>query len=181
MNWCWSIATTFNVDLTTHHNLDALSLPSTASLYDSTIFAAATMMRRPATKIWHKVPSIRSYYSHHHPAPPGPFNSVESTILSAAMHHVPANGFTPEALSLGAKDAGYLDASTNLFPKGAYSLVHFYLHEQRLALAEHSSMLDTPDPDTGKPLGIGAKVKALTTLRLLANESIIQHWQQALA
>jgi ubiquinone biosynthesis protein COQ9 len=119
---------------------------------------------------------LRKYHSYEHPPPPGPFNTTETAILSASLPLVPLHGFTNTTLALGAKDAGYLDVSTNLFPKGAFSIVHYHLVTQRLGLGNHSQLLQ-PGED-GKPLGIGAKVKALTWARLLSNEPIIHRWQE---
>jgi ubiquinone biosynthesis protein COQ9 len=120
--------------------------------------------------------SLRKYHSYDRPPPPGSFNTTETAILSASLSHVPLHGFTNTSLALGAKDAGYLDVSTNLFPKGAFSIVHYHLVTQRLRLGEHSRILQTGE--NGKPLGIGAKVKALTWARLLSNEPIIHRWQE---
>lgn len=107
---------------------------------------------------------------------PAPFPPAESAILSAAILHVPNHGFTVDSMKLGARDAGYLDASTNLFPKGVYDLINYHLVTQRLAL---QSTVQFPTEDgTGKKLGVGAKVRALTLARLRANEPIIHRWQE---
>jgi ubiquinone biosynthesis protein COQ9 len=84
-------------------------------------------------------------------------------------------------LHLGAKSAGYLDASVNLFPQGAFSLVHYYLYTQRQALQNQTSIINPPIEPGHKPLGVGAKVKALTWARLMANEPVIHRYQDALA
>src|SRR6266536_591063 len=120
----------------------------------------------------------RAYHSHDHPPPPGPFTPTESLILSSALPHIPSHGFTLTSLSLGAKDAGYIDASTNLFPQGAFSLVHYHLYAQRLALAEHKGIIDGARQEGEKPLGVGAKVKKLTWERLMGNKEIIHRWQE---
>jgi ubiquinone biosynthesis protein COQ9 len=133
---------------------------------------------KQAIPLYHQS-SQRFYRSYDHPPPPGPFNAVETAILSASIPHIPLHGFTHTTLSLGAKDAGYLNISTNLFPSGAFSLVHYHLVTQRLALAQHKHILQ-PSQDE-KPLGIGAKVKALTWERLMVNKEIIHRWQEALA
>lgn len=115
----------------------------------------------------------RPYHSYEHQAPP-PFNSTESAILSAALAHVPVHGFTTTALSQGARDAGYLDISINLFPTGAFSIVNYHLVTQRLALAKQASSLQ-PQPD------ITTNIRGLAIRRLHANEPIIHRWQEALA
>ena len=119
----------------------------------------------------------RPYHSHDHPPPPGPFTQTESLILSAAAPHLPTHGFTHTTLSLGAKDVGYIDASTNLFPKGAFSLVWWYLYTQRTGLAEKCR--DVLKPEEGKKeMGVGQKVKALTWERLIGNRNVIGRWQE---
>lgn len=115
----------------------------------------------------------RSYHSYEHQAPP-PFNPTEDAILSAALAHVPTHGFTTAALAQGARDAGYLDISTNLFPSGAFSIVNHHLVTQRLALAKHASSLQ-PQTD------ITTNIRSLALRRLHANEPIIHRWQEALA
>ena len=112
----------------------------------------------------------RTYYSYEH-KPSTPFTAAESSILSAALTHVPGHGFTDSALRRGARDAGYLDVSTNLFPRGPFDLISYYLITQRLALG---TGLQFPEP----VLGVGAKVKALTLQRLRANGAIIHRWQE---
>jgi ubiquinone biosynthesis protein COQ9 len=114
--------------------------------------------------------SCRSYHSEHHPDPE-PFPPAQTAILSAALNRVPEYGFTSRALSLGAKDAGYLEASIQLFPRGAYDLINFHLVVQRLALKDRVQF-----PADAK-LGIGQKVRVLTLERLLANKDVIHQWQ----
>ncbi|KAI9830239.1 MAG: hypothetical protein M1819_005766 [Sarea resinae] len=80
--------------------------------------------------------STRAYHSHTRPNPPPPFTPTAQTILSSSLPHVPTHGFTPTSLLHGARDAGYLDATLNLFPRGAFDLVYFYLVTQRLGLRD---------------------------------------------
>ncbi|KAH8592254.1 ubiquinone biosynthesis protein COQ9 precursor [Bisporella sp. PMI_857] len=128
-----------------------------------------------------RLPTKRLYHSTTHPPPPGPFTPLESSILAASIPHVPSHGFTSTTLALGAHDAGYLPASTNLFPKGAFSLVHWHLYTQRQALAGQLANLLSKEDNGGKGLGVGGKVKALTWARLMANKEVIHRWQEALA
>ena len=114
----------------------------------------------------------KSYHSEHHPNPP-PFPPAHDAILSRALNRVPEYGFTEQALSLGAKDAGYLEVSTQLFPRGVYDLIKYYLVSQRLAL---KTLVQFPE---NSKLGIGKKVRVLTLERLRANKDIIHHWQGA--
>src|SRR4051812_21647016 len=87
----------------------------------------------------HKITLLppRSYHSYDRPttdAEISPFPPTESKILRAALPHVPEHGFTLSTLSLGAQEVGYIPAAINLFPRGAFSLVHYHLYTQRLAL-----------------------------------------------
>jgi ubiquinone biosynthesis protein COQ9 len=77
-------------------------------------------------------------------------------------------------LTLGAKDAGYLDVSVQLFPRGVFDLVIYHLATQRLALKDNVQFAED-----GR-LGVGRKVKTLTMSRLRANKDIIHQWQGAL-
>jgi ubiquinone biosynthesis protein COQ9 len=125
---------------------------------------------RPAAVAWRQKCLYHSYDYAEAP----PFSPAESAILSAAYAHVPSSGFTIDALKLGARDAGYLDASTNLFPRGVFDLVNYHLVTQRLALKDNVKF-----PDTGeKKMGVGSKVRTLTLARLRANEPVIQRWQE---
>ncbi|KAH8819614.1 COQ9-domain-containing protein [Xylogone sp. PMI_703] len=137
---------------------------------------------RCSASSWTSNPALvtRLYHSYDHPPPPGPFSPTETTILSAALPYVPTHGFTLTSLSLGAKDAGYIDSSINLFPKGAFSLVHYHLVTQRNALSKNADILEISAPGQ-KLLGIGAKVRALAWRRLMGNKEVIHRWQEALA
>ncbi|KAI1452969.1 ubiquinone biosynthesis protein COQ9 [Annulohypoxylon moriforme] len=124
----------------------------------------------------------RSYQSHDHPPPPGVFSAAEQAILSAAYRHVPEHGFTQHALSLGARDAGYLDISTNILPEGPFSLIKYHLVTQREALAPHSeSIFNSQEEGTLLPLGVPDRVERLTWERLLGNREVNHRWQEALA
>lgn len=112
----------------------------------------------------------RTYHSYEHKTTP-PFTSAETAILSAAFSHVPSLGFTTTALSQGARDAGYLDASVNLFPSGAFALVNYHLVTRRLDLADGESA-------SRQSQNIAEEVKRLALKRLHANTSIIYRWQE---
>lgn len=120
-----------------------------------------------------RISPVRQYHSYEHKLEPV-YNASEEAILSASMGHVPKHGFSPTSLALGARDAGYLDISTNLFPKGAFDLIKYHLVTQRLALKDRVE-LNNPAKG-GKKLGVGAKVKLLTAERLMANQPVIGQW-----
>ncbi|KAI1204162.1 ubiquinone biosynthesis protein COQ9 [Annulohypoxylon truncatum] len=125
----------------------------------------------------------RSYQSYDHPPPPGIFSAAEQAILSAAYRHVPEHGFTQHTLSLGARDAGYLDISTNLLPEGPFSLIRYHLVTQRQALARRSESIFNSQGEerTPLPLPVPDKVERLTWERLLGNQEVNHRWQEALA
>ena len=79
---------------------------------------------------------------------------------------------------LGARQAGYLDVSTQLLPRGVFDLVNYHLVTQRLALKDAVQFPEGADSGSGKQLGIGAKVRTLALARLRANEPIIHRWQE---
>lgn len=114
----------------------------------------------------------RTYYSYEHDSLPQ-YTPAEEAILSAAITHVPAHGFTATALINGARDAGYLDVSANLFPTGAFSLVRYHLVTQRLSLGNNG-----PVPPPTEPTNVLDNVRALTLKRLRANGPIIHRWQE---
>lgn len=116
----------------------------------------------------------RTYHSYDHP-PSSPYREAEEAILSSALRNVPTHGFTQEALTLGAEDIGYLNVSTNLFPKGPFELVLYHLVTQRMSLKDK---VQFPDGT----LGVGRKVRSLVMERLRANADagIVPRWQEAL-
>lgn len=116
-----------------------------------------------------------AYHSYEHIDPP-PYREPESAILSSALSLVPAHGFTQEALTLGAKQSGYLDISSNLFPKGPFELVMYHLVSQRLGLKDRIQFAD-------EKMGVGRKVRSLILERLRANADagVVPRWQEALA
>ena len=134
--------------------------------------ALPQLLRTLRLTISRRIPSCtRNYHSYEHETPP-PFTPTENAILSAALSHVPSHGFTNTALVHGARDAGYLDVSVNLFPTGAFALVNHHLVTQRLALAQHAPSAEE------LPLNIAANVRILTLRRLHVNKPIIHRWQE---
>ncbi|CAN8104976.1 unnamed protein product [Discula destructiva] len=123
------------------------------------------------------VAPLRTYHSYDHPSPASPFSSTERAILTAAYAHVPGRGFSHEALTIGARDAGYLDISTNVLPNGVFSLVQWHMVAQREALANGVQEMFGGD----RTMGVGEKVEALMWKRLMGNTRLIGRWQEALA
>ncbi|CAD0107819.1 unnamed protein product [Aureobasidium uvarum] len=137
------------------------------------------ILRTPTTrKLLHpsllpRLSATRTYYSYETPLPP-PYPPTETAILSAALSHVPTAGWTTASLRQGARDAGYLDVSTNLFPKAEFELVLYHLRTQRLGLKERVQFHE----EAG--LGVTSKVKALVMERLRGNVEVgvQERWQE---
>lgn len=121
----------------------------------------------------------RCFHSYQHPPPPSPYNPVETAILEASLARVPEHGFSTAAMVYGARDVGYLDISVNLFPRGAFDLIAYHLVSQRLRLVKAVEFEDT-ERQSGKKLGVGAKVRALCIERLRGNGPYIHHWQEVI-
>ena len=124
--------------------------------------------------------SKRLYHSYEYAAST-PFSPTESAILSSALKQVPNHGFTAESLILGAQDAGYLSISANLFPRGAFSLVNYYLFTQRLALSDHFQRPDISPSRHDSHQTVKERIRSVTLHRLLSNAPYINHYQSALA
>ncbi|KAL4745876.1 hypothetical protein BDW72DRAFT_45520 [Aspergillus terricola var. indicus] len=122
----------------------------------------------------------RSYHSRHHPdLPPHEYTNSQTTILAAALKHVPSHGFTKNALTLGARDTGFLDVSVQLLPRGEFDLILFWLASRRgllRAAVEQNGLLSTASPTSMED-----KTKALIMERLRMNKDIRHQWQDALA
>lgn len=167
--------------------LTTSSTPTSAHLQPHTSIPTSTILSHAAAPLPLNIqPHVqnstslsarRSYYTKYSPAQ-APYPQVETAILSAALEHVPTLGFTNQAITQGAIDAGYLPASINLFPKAAFDLVLYYLVTQRLALKH---LVQFPTTSSTKPLGTGAKVRALLLARLRANEPLVHKYAEALA
>lgn len=82
------------------------------------------------------------------------------------------------ALTLGARDAGFLDISTNLFPRGAFELVYYHLVMERLRLHERVQFPSAEANGGAQELGVGQKIRTLVIERLRANEKVIGRWQE---
>ncbi|KAK2768126.1 Ubiquinone biosynthesis protein coq9, mitochondrial [Emmonsiellopsis sp. PD_33] len=143
--------------------------------------------RRP--RVANPCPGLsRTYHSSFHPAPEPPadtYTPEQSAILSGALQYVPEHGFSIQSLTLGARDAGYLDVSLQLFPKGGeIELITYWLASRRGLLrrkVENGEVFGESGVTGGRELSVDEKVKILILERLKMNEGIIQHWQDALA
>ncbi|KLJ10255.1 hypothetical protein EMPG_14368 [Blastomyces silverae] len=130
----------------------------------------------------------RPYHSSFHPTlepPADTYTPEQSAILSAAVNHVPEHGFTAHSLTLGARDAGYLDVSLQLFPDGGeMALITYWLGSRRGMLrqkAKSGELFGKSEGGEAGGLSGEEKVVVLILERLKMNEEIIEHWQDALA
>lgn len=117
--------------------------------------------------------SLRCLYHSYEHAPAEVYQPAERAILTSAMTHVPNLGFTLAALQKGATETGHLEITHNLFPRGAFDLIQFHLHRERLGLQHKKG-------SEWETIGTGKKIQRLCTARLRANEPYIQHMQDAL-
>ncbi|KAJ5281064.1 hypothetical protein N7478_006436 [Penicillium angulare] len=134
----------------------------------------------------------RSYHSSLHPSlPPHAYTNSQIAILEASLTHVPTHGFTHASLTLGARDAGFLDVSVQLFPRGEFDLILFYLASRRgllRAKIESSDFFREFATKNGLDASslegkdkVDTKIKMLILERLRMNEDIRDQWQDALA
>ena len=114
------------------------------------------------------LPSIRSYHSPNHPHSPS-YSPLQHKILSTSLSLVPSTGFTTQTLTQAAKQAGYLEITHNLFPRGPYSLIEYHLVRQR------ESLSSIPLPEGA---GVGKTIRTLCVERLKGNSEIIGRWQE---
>jgi ubiquinone biosynthesis protein COQ9 len=126
----------------------------------------------------------RTYYSPSDPIPPAS-PEPQATILASALSHVPTHGFTVAAIQQALKDHGYPPVSANLFPRGAYDLVHYHLVSQRLGLKERvrfpaaeDGAREPGEKSSPEGLSVDEKTKRLMWARLLGNEAIVSRLQE---
>lgn len=143
----------------------------------------------PALKprIQHATPK-RQYHSPLHPRlPPHEYTNSQTAILTAALQHIPTHGFSTTALTLGAHDAGFLDVSIQLLPRGEFDLILFWLASRRgllRAQVEEAALFNRAAADRGlapQDLSVDDKTRILVLERLRLNKDIKEHWQDALA
>ncbi|KDO29793.1 hypothetical protein SPRG_19696 [Saprolegnia parasitica CBS 223.65] len=70
----------------------------------------------------------RSFCAHAAPAAPVAADPSQ-TILTNALRHVQASGWTIEALGQGAQDAGFPSIAHGMFPRGPIELVEFFMDD----------------------------------------------------
>ncbi|KAI9658730.1 MAG: Ubiquinone biosynthesis protein coq9, mitochondrial [Bathelium mastoideum] len=133
----------------------------------------------------------RHYHSPFFAPPPAPYPASEAAILAASIDHVPSLGFTSHALGRGARDAGYLEVSAQLFPRGAFEMVVFHLGRERGRLAERMNAWEEEGNGEGEgktkrvegESGVRGRVRKLVVERLRANvrAGVAGRWGEAIA
>ncbi|KAJ6126745.1 hypothetical protein N7523_002357 [Penicillium sp. IBT 18751x] len=131
---------------------------------------------------------IRPYHSTLHPRlPDHTYNNSQTAILTASLAHIPTHGFSAESLVLGARDAGFLDVSVQLFPRAEFDLVLFWLASRRgllRAKVEEGALFRRVADQTGRDvssLDVEEKCRILVMERLRMNKDIKEQWSGALA
>ncbi|KAJ5393441.1 uncharacterized protein N7487_011082 [Penicillium crustosum] len=111
----------------------AQSIRQTRALSTTTLQSTPTTRapRTPRTNQTHSLPH-RTYHSALHARlPDHSYTNSQTAILTSALAHVPTHGFSATALTLGARDAGFLDVSVQLLPRGEFDLILFWLASRR--------------------------------------------------
>jgi ubiquinone biosynthesis protein COQ9 len=144
--------------------------PSSASQSPSTTLTTNLSFKTPS------IP-IRTYHSQLHPRlPPHEYTNSQTAILTASLPHIPTHGFTAAALTAGARDAGFLDVSVQLLPRGEFDLVLFWLASRRgllRAKVEGGEVFGA----NAEELSVQEKIKILVLERLRMNSEIKDVWQ----
>jgi ubiquinone biosynthesis protein COQ9 len=148
--------------------------------------ALQPLTRAPRTPQTQRTPLTlrRSYHSTLHPRlPDHEYTNSQTAILTAALPHVQAHGFTAAALTLGARDAGFLDVSVQLLPRGEFDLILFWLASRRGLLrgkVEEGGLFRRIAAEKGKDvheLSVEERVRGLLLERLRMNSEVKDVWQ----
>lgn len=139
--------------------------------------SSASQSTTTAKQSFKNPPTIRPYHSNLHPRlPPHEYTNSQTAILTASLPHIPTHGFTAAALTAGARDAGFLDVSVQLLPRGEFDLVLFWLASRRgllRAKVESGEVFGAH----GEGLSVQEKIKILVLERLRMNGDVKDVWQ----
>lgn len=106
-----------------------------------------------------------------------PAGAPEPQVLTNALRHVGAHGWTVEALAAGATDVGFPPSAHGLFPRGAVELVDFFMdkcHDDlRETLTAHAPALQAMSVADRLKFGVRARLELLTP--------VLSTWPQAMA
>ncbi|KAJ5505586.1 hypothetical protein N7453_004543 [Penicillium expansum] len=125
-----------------------------------------------------------------HPSPPNLPLSPTRPAPRPLLHKLPNRNPHLRArapLTLGARDAGFLDVSVQLLPRGEFDLILFWLASRRGLLrgkVEEGGLFRRIAAEKGKDvheLGVEERVRGLLLERLRMNAEVKDVWQDALA
>lgn len=167
--------------------------PSVAqSLRQTRGLSTTTLQTTPSTRTTQLTPRTnqprqfrhRSYHSDLHARlPDHSYTNSQTAILTSALAHVPTHGFSATALTLGARDAGFLDVSVQLLPRGEFDLILFWLASRRGLLrgkVEEGGLFRRIAAEKGKDvheLSVEERVRGLLLERLRMNADVRDVWQ----
>jgi len=102
---------------------------------------------------------------------------IEERILKNAMKYVPQFGFTRDAISQGAIEAGFSPATESIFKKGEFDLIDYFYKNSNKRLEEHLTELKQQNTK----LGISELIRTALVFRLKLLEPYIEHWPRAMS
>jgi ubiquinone biosynthesis protein COQ9 len=154
-------------------------------LHQTTPLTTSTSRLNPRIQPTRQPPShLRPYHSTLHPRlPDHEYTNSQTAILTAALPHIPEHGFSLEALTLGARDAGFLDVSVQLLPRAEFDLILFWLASRRgilRAKVEEGALFTRVAAESGRDvagLSVEEKSRILVLERLRMNVGIKDQWQ----
>ncbi|KAJ5169660.1 uncharacterized protein N7500_002443 [Penicillium coprophilum] len=142
----------------------------TQSIRQTRSTSTAVLQSTPTTRTTQLTPTNqprnplphRTYHSALHARlPDHSYTNSQTAILTSALAHVPAHGFSATALTLGARDAGFLDVSVE--EGGLF---------RRIAAEKGKDVHE---------LSVEERVRGLLLERLRMNAEVKDVWQDALA
>ncbi|KXG53041.1 uncharacterized protein PGRI_000910 [Penicillium griseofulvum] len=142
---------------------------------------------QPTSRTQPRTPHRNYHSALHARLPDHSYTNSQTAILTSALTHVPTHGFSAKALTLGARDAGFLDVSVQLLPRGEFDLILFWLASRRGLLrgkVEEGGLFRRIAAEKGKDvheLSVEERVKGLLLERLRMNAEVKDVWQDALA
>ncbi|XP_055838685.1 ubiquinone biosynthesis protein COQ9, mitochondrial [Episyrphus balteatus] len=106
-------------------------------------------------------------------------DGVRIKILDAALKHVPIEGWSRQAIVLGAQEAGYPSEVHGMFPSGGYELVSHFVAKCNNALLKHmQAETNNGQKEVADPLDFLIRS---VKFRLQMIEPYKSHWPQAMA
>ncbi|KAI8816795.1 COQ9-domain-containing protein [Fimicolochytrium jonesii] len=104
------------------------------------------------------------------------FNSdIKTRLAETALSHVPAKGWTIDALAAAAKDLGYPSVLHGLFPGGGADLIDYFLRKSKNEMRAELEGMDLSS------MRIPVKIRTACVKRLQLTAPFISKWPDALA